>query len=492
MDKVKTFGQVFTPDWVVKEMLDKADYKGKRILNKKIFEPSFGDGAFLMQIVDRYIKEAKRKNWSNKKTQEGLEKNIFGVEIDNSLYEKCIFNLNNISKDQGLPGVNWSLKNEDALQHKLKKDKYDFIIGNPPYVRVHNLDKDVIFYLKNNYDFCKNGMIDIYLAFFELGLNVLKKEGNLVYITPNMFFKNSSNQYFRNYLIENNFITDLVNFGSFQVFDDVNTYNCIIKLKKNNKKARFNYFEFLDSKITKVNEIKSSDYLEKKFVFTSLENANFITKKQKGTSLEDIANIQYGFATLRDKIYISADNTFEDKERKQILFNGSWIEESLVKDIVKGSRMYFNGRIRKERILFPYKKQKNKWIIIPEQEMKEKYKNTYKYLCNNRLELEKRSRDKGALWYEYGRSQGIQSIHKPKLILDALVNKKINVVYLDKDVMVYSGIFITSESVSLENLKRHLTEIDFYRYARIMGKDMQGGYKSINTKIIKEYSIEYA
>ena len=50
--------QVFTPDYIVKKMLDDIDYRGEN-LRKTIFEPSFGDGAFLVEIVSRILEYAK-------------------------------------------------------------------------------------------------------------------------------------------------------------------------------------------------------------------------------------------------------------------------------------------------------------------------------------------------------------------------------------------------------------------------------------------------
>lgn len=55
MAKHKSLGQVFTPDWIVSEILDLVGYNNESILDKYILEPSSGDGAFLLEIVKRYI-----------------------------------------------------------------------------------------------------------------------------------------------------------------------------------------------------------------------------------------------------------------------------------------------------------------------------------------------------------------------------------------------------------------------------------------------------
>ena len=495
-NKQKDLGQVFTPDWVVGLILDRIGYKGVAILEKKIFEPSAGEGAFLIEIVERYISKAQEQKWSHKRIKQGLEQCIVGVEIDKELYQKCIDSLDSTAEKYGVSNVVWSLHNQDALSLKNSKPTFDFVVGNPPYIRVHNLDTKVRNVLKKEYDFCRKGMIDIYLAFFELGLSVLKQNGALMYITPNMFLRNSSNQDFRNYLTEHRLITEMIDFGSLQVFENANTYNCITKLKKNNKKDTFDYFLGNDKNIEKINAIKFTDYLNKKFVFPSQEDTEFIKQKQQGKTIADVATVQYGFATLRDKIYIEnnlREKTeklfYNDQQEHLTLFNGELVEVALLHDVVKGSRMFQNNVLRKTKILFPYEKVNSRWIVISEQDMQQKYPHAWKYLLKHKNELQKRDMDKGALWYEYGRSQAVQSIHSDKIIVDILVNGRINLEIVDKNTMVYSGIFIIGNKNVLRKIVNKLEEQDFLRYARILGKDMQGNYKSINTAIIRSYSI---
>jgi len=57
----KTKGRVYTPDYIVKNILDMAHYNGAHILKKHVIDNSCGDGAFLCEIVDRYCKNAIKK-----------------------------------------------------------------------------------------------------------------------------------------------------------------------------------------------------------------------------------------------------------------------------------------------------------------------------------------------------------------------------------------------------------------------------------------------
>ena len=52
----KANGRVYTPDYIVKNLLDLAGYYEENILKKHVVDNSCGDGAFLVEIVDRYCK----------------------------------------------------------------------------------------------------------------------------------------------------------------------------------------------------------------------------------------------------------------------------------------------------------------------------------------------------------------------------------------------------------------------------------------------------
>ena len=142
-------------------------------------------------------------------------------------------------------------------------------------------------------------------------------------------------------------------------------------------------------------------------------------------------------------------------------------------------------------ILFPYELANTRYRVIAEQKLAHDYPYAYKYLQANRKELESRDLDKGAVWYEFGRSQGIQTIHKEKIILSTLVYDKISFYKVSDDVMMYSGLFIVKKKPysNWEILENVLKSNEFYQYIRLTGKDFSGGYKSITSKQIKEFRI---
>ena len=492
MAKHKTLGQVFTPQWIISEILDSLRYNGENIIEKYILEPSSGDGAFLLEIVTRYIEVCLAKNLKIPEIREHLEKYIYAVEIDEIEYQKSIQNLNKLVKDKlGIEeDLNWKLYNQNTLNfYKSHLNFFDFIAGNPPYIRIHNLDLNTKKVLKQDFFFLE-GTIDIYLSFFEMGFKMLKKEGLLGYITPNSYLHNSSYSLFREYLKKEKLVSKLIDFKDNKIFKGFSTYTAITIINKNNTVNHFEYNELINNKIEFVNNISFESLNKKDWSFTNSENEQFLAAigKDKNATVKDFFDVQYGFATLRDKIFISEIADYNDE---LTYFNGYLVERNLLKKVVKGSK--FKGIINEnEKILFPYELINGRHTVISEEKLINEFPNAYRYLFKNKEELESRDIDKKAVWYEFGRSQGVQSIHHEKIVLSTLVNGKINFYKVSEEILMYSGLFIIKNKSYSEwhIIEETLKSEEFYKYIRLTGKDFSGGYKSVTSKQIKEFKIK--
>ncbi len=492
MAKHKKLGQVFTPKWIVNEILDLVGYNDDSILEKYILEPSSGDGIFLYEIINRYIDICIKNKMQTDNIIEQLEKYIFGVEIDKIEFDKSINNLNllvkvKLSIDKKL---NWKIYNQNTFDFfKNHIAHFDFIVGNPPYIRIHNLDKETRDILKRDFMFSE-GTIDIYLSFFEMGFKMLKDNGFLGFITPNSYLHNSSYKLFREYLKSKKIVKTLIDFKANKIFKGFSTYTAITIINKNNKQDFFEYKELVDDKIEFINQIYFNKVNKKDWSFSSVEDERFLANlnKDKNCMIKDFFDVQYGFATLRDKIFISKTEAYNED---LVYFNGSLVEKNILRIVVKGSR--FKGDINNnQQILFPYKFHNQKYRAIPEEILKKNYPNAYKYLLKNKVELKKRDLDKNALWYEFGRSQGVQSIHNEKIILSTLINGQIDFYRVPKNVMMYSGLFIIKNKAfsDWKLVETTLKSMEFYKYIRLTGKDFSGGYKSITSKQIKEFKMK--
>ncbi len=489
--KHKTMGQVHTPQWIVNEILDYVGYSGTEILSKKIMEPSCGDGAFLKEIVSRILRESELLGKETIEIKEILESNVFGIELDPEEYEKCIKKLNEIVKKKiGIEGINWKIELGNTLYiYRKYLNEFDFVVGNPPYIRVHNLDNKTRNVLKREFKFSE-GTIDIYLAFFELGFKIMNSSGILGYITPNSYLHNTSYRSFRKYLKTKRAVKKLVDFKSNKVFKNFSTYTAITIIDFHTDRECFDYMELIEEKIKKVNCIYYHELEDNNWSFTTRENMDFMNNLYKNASnrISDFFEVQYGFATLRDKIFIG---NIEDTQNNFVLFNGFWIEKEILHPVVKGST-YKGRKGDVEYIIFPYKKYNNKYAPLSESELKRDFPNTYKYLLHHKDDLLKRDIRKDTKWYEFGRSQGLQTIQNEKIVISTMMKDRIYYYFLDDETFVYSGIFITKkdEKYDWKILEDILKSEDFRKYVLITGKNFSGGYKGITSKQIKNYPVK--
>lgn len=94
--RVSDHGEVFTPEWMVNEMLSLVDHEAQRI-DSRFLEPACGSGNFLIQVLQRKLATVEKSYGNN-----AFEKNhhalfalmcVYGIEILEDNAEECRANL---------------------------------------------------------------------------------------------------------------------------------------------------------------------------------------------------------------------------------------------------------------------------------------------------------------------------------------------------------------------------------------------------------------
>ncbi|MBP8708154.1 MAG: N-6 DNA methylase [Caldisericia bacterium] len=457
--KIKDFGQVFTPRNIVIDILNASDYRGKKILNKNVIDNSCGNGAFLVTIVERYIEEYIKHHKSLKGIDKHLEKYIHGIEMDKDIYQECIENLNKFISKYNIGKIKWDILNEDTLKVGNYNGKMDFVIGNPPYVRVHNLDNQY-----NNvkeYSFCLNGMTDLYIVFYEIGLRMLNKNGILCYITPNSFYNSLAGSQLRKYIKENRCMELIMDLGHYQPFSVI-TYTTICKIHKSKTFDNCKYYKYdLKTGIPKyICSISYNDLFIDNNIVLSENNQKYFKYLNYKISKNSKVQVKNGFATLNDKVFI--------QERFDL-------KNNIIK-VIKASTGQW------KECIFPY--DKNGKVL----KFEELGQDTQKYLLKNKERLIKFGSRTDSNWYAFGRSQAIHDVFKEKIAINTIIKDidsiKINRVKSGEG--VYSGLYMLT-SIPFDIINEKICSEGFIEYLRVLNKCKNDGYFAFSSKDLSKY-----
>ncbi|MCH9056647.1 Eco57I restriction-modification methylase domain-containing protein [Synechococcus sp. PCC 6716] len=106
---------------------------------------------------------------------------------------------------------------------------FDVVIGNPPYVRQEQIKhlKDL---LKPHYE-SFTGTADLYVFFYEKGLNLLREQGVLTYISSNKWFRASYGKKLRQLIARETQLQQIIDFGDAPVFAAI-AYPAIVITQK--------------------------------------------------------------------------------------------------------------------------------------------------------------------------------------------------------------------------------------------------------------------
>lgn len=184
-------GAIFTRPEVVDFMLDLVGYTPDRPLWRlRLLEPSFGGGEFLLKAVERLLQSAQ----TAKVAAADLAPAIRAVELHRDTFQQTREMLSKLLQDHQVPKATISmlleawLKNTDFLLEP-DHEAFDFVVGNPPYVRQELIPSDLLVEYRMRYKTLYD-RADLYVPFIEKSLNLLKDDGQMCFICSDRWMKN--------------------------------------------------------------------------------------------------------------------------------------------------------------------------------------------------------------------------------------------------------------------------------------------------------------
>ncbi len=319
----KRLGEFYTPTEVIDYILTSVGYTySYDIETKDLLDPACGSGGFLVRasrrLISRYLMKLRKtdkrelkdpKKWKAIVSRlspseariilESIQEHIYGLDINPfachiaemnmlfqviDLYQKVkekypeyklkrfkIYQTDSLElpKQKSISDFGNHLRflKEREEIDAIKNKKFDFVVGNPPYVRVQMLDGRTRNYLTKNYRSAWSNF-DLYIVFIERGLDWLKQNGKFGFITSNQFMVRGHGKKLREYILENSEILHIIDFARTKIFQDVTNYPTIIIFKKT--KSSSNNFKFIRVKKEKENLIND--------IFLKFRNKEFYSE----------------------------------------------------------------------------------------------------------------------------------------------------------------------------------------------------------------------
>ena len=193
------FGQYFTPEVVANFMIEMANISPK----SKILEPSCGEGIFLKLLQQKGFND------------------LTAFEIDQELAQEFDF-----------------VTYESFISAKID-EKFDLIIGNPPYIRWKNLEDNLKQELSSNPLWHKyfNALCDYLYIFILKSIELLNHNGQLIFICPEYWMNTTHSSSLRNYMVQNGYFEEIYHFNETPIFDKVTVSIVIFKFIKSDLKS---------------------------------------------------------------------------------------------------------------------------------------------------------------------------------------------------------------------------------------------------------------
>lgn len=263
-------------------LVDKITAYREWLLHLTICDPACGSGAFLNQALDylinehKYIDELQAKLFGDSMILSDvdksiLENNLFGVDLNEESVEIAKLSLwlrtarpnrklndlnnnikcgNSLIDDPTIAGdkaFNW----HNEFPQIFEKGGFDVIIGNPPYVRMTQLNNEIKNYIESNF-YSAFKQYDLYVLFNELALKINKTMGYIGFIQPNKFLSADYGYKILNLLKHNTKINSIYNVSLDKVFSEASVYPYIFIFKKVSftkpfKEENINLFELCNS-----------------------------------------------------------------------------------------------------------------------------------------------------------------------------------------------------------------------------------------------------
>jgi len=374
----KEQGIYYTPTYIVDYIV--RNTLGELLKNKKIdvekirvLDPACGSGSFLIKAFDvlneHYAKYDKSYSQTQMDFKTGgtfttkvniLQNNIFGVDLDKQAVEIAQLNLllkiaekghrlpllhknikcgNSLIDDPAIAGDK-AFKWQEEFKQIINEGGFDVVIGNPPYVKARDSKEPIARkWMEKSVKYeTLYKMWDLYVAFVEKGIKLLKQDGCFAMIIPDTIGEADYTSKLVKIINKKYYLYQIDFFPDIQIFGSVGIRNKIIFVKntKNiNKCKRILHDKVLD-KVTGLGSV--SNRLPDVF---RLISSKIDFKFNQTVQLDRLCYVSYGArfnSDKNDKLKFKKEDLVSDK--KDVIHNKVYTEGKFIERYSINKELY--------------------------------------------------------------------------------------------------------------------------------------------------------
>ena len=416
----------------------------KLTTQQSLFEPDKKEKVLIDKQVQKLIEESKKIN----------------IEIEeiksNKIYENAF---------------EWRFEFPEVLNEQGDFTGFDVVIGNPPYFPLSTMNNELQnYFIKSNYQTFSKGS-DIYCLFYELGINILKPNSPICYITSNRFCFTNYGIELRKYISSKNIIK-MINFNDVNVFENANVGSLILLLDRSlPSEEEIQLFDFKETSIDmpvdilmkeKSKMLSKNYFSENQWSFDTNDIQKIKSKiESKGIPFakwKDIS-INRGVTTGLNKVFIISEDT-----RNQILQEDP-LSAEIIKPVLKGAN------IKRYSILKP-----KQYLVYTYTDIDiEKYTGVFNYLTKYKSELEEvyEAKNNQKKWFELRKCSYYDKFFQKKLVWTRLSNVNAFAISTNSELTVDSSSFaVTKDAEFLSAILNSKVVLFYFKLGSVIwGKD---------------------
>jgi adenine-specific DNA-methyltransferase len=234
-ERAREHGEVFTRRWVVDLILDLVGYTADRDLAQmKAIEPACGTGAFLVPMIERLVGSARLHDRRLDEAHGAIAATDLLPGNVALSQEAARMAMTSALVPGGLAAelAEVWIGDGDFLLDPPPDHSADFVVGNPPYVRLEAVPRE----RSEAYRFaCKTmgGRADVYIGFYELGLRALREDAALGFICADRWMRNAYGARLRKMVSEEWALETVISMTGVDAFEEeVDAYPAITILRR--------------------------------------------------------------------------------------------------------------------------------------------------------------------------------------------------------------------------------------------------------------------